>query len=137
MYVSLESPYMTLLNDHLAKKHRLAIDAWGADDTAVRHIYQPVVDHIAQEVPQRFLDLYPAPVWKLDSRVARISRNILMSEFLIREWAEHFVGKSEEELDNIAASFKFDKCVKRERLNAVLMENAKLVEDHVSNIQAA
>ncbi|KAF8227460.1 glycoside hydrolase family 5 protein [Tricholoma matsutake] len=128
VYVSLDTPYMTLFKDHLAKKHRLAVDAWGADDNAVRHVYQPLLDHIIKEVPEKFLDLYPAPVWKLDTRVTRISRNILVSEFLIREWVEHLVGKSEEELDGIAASFKFDACVEREELNAILKKNAKVVQ---------
>jgi hypothetical protein len=128
VYVSLGTPYMTLFKDHLAKKHRLAVDAWGADDTAVRHVYQPLLDHIIEEVPEKYRDLYPAPVWKLDSRVTRISRNILVSEFLVREWAEHLVGKSEEELDSIAASFKFDACVQREGLNTILTENANHVQ---------
>jgi hypothetical protein len=78
VYVSLETPYMTLFKEHLAKKHRLAVDAWGADDTAVRHVYQSLLDHIVEEVPEKFMDLYPAPVWKFDSRVTRLSRNILV-----------------------------------------------------------
>lgn len=128
VYISPDTPYMTLFKEHLAKKHRLAVDAWGADDSSVRHIYKPLLDHIIEEVPEKFRDLYPAPVWKLDNRVSRISRNILVSEFLIKEWAEHFVGKSKEEIDQIAASFKFDGCLKREGLNAILTENAKLVQ---------
>lgn len=128
VYVSTETSYMTLLKDLLAKKHRLAVDAWGADDVHVRSVYQPLVDHIAHEISSDHLKLYPWPVWKFDSRVTRLARNVLVSEFLIKEWAEHFIGKSEEELDEIAASFKFEKCLKREGLNKILTENAKLVQ---------
>ncbi|KAF8063530.1 glycoside hydrolase [Lyophyllum atratum] len=128
VYVSTSTPYMTLFKDLLAKKHRLAVDAWGADDVAVRDVYKPLIDHVLEEVPAKFQNLYPAPVWKLDSRVTRLARNILVSEFMIREWAEHFVGKSEAELDDIAASFKFEACLKREGLNTILTENAKLVQ---------
>ncbi|KAF8966808.1 glycoside hydrolase [Flammula alnicola] len=124
VYISPETPYMTLFAKFLAKKHRLAVDAWGADDSAVRHIYQPLLDHVVQEIPEKFRNLYPSPVWKLSDRVTRISRNILMSEFLIKEWAEHFVGKDLDELDRIAASFKFDGCLKREELNTILTANA-------------
>ncbi|TEB18768.1 glycoside hydrolase [Coprinellus micaceus] len=108
-YVSLETKYMQLFEKFLAKKHRLAIDAWGADDTQVRHVYQPLIDHILEQV---------------QDRIARLSRNILVSEYLVKEWAEHFVGLSEAEIDEVAQSFKFDNCLRREGLNKVLMENA-------------
>lgn len=128
VYVSPDTLYMTLFKEHLAKKHRLAVDAWGADDSSVHHIYKPLLDHIIEEVPDKFRAIYPAPVWKLGDRVSRLARNILVSEFLIKEWAEHFVGKSKEEIDQIAASFKFDGCLKRNGLNTILTENAKLVQ---------
>ncbi|KAF9530077.1 endo-1,4-beta-glucanase [Crepidotus variabilis] len=124
VYVSPETPYMTLFKDFLAKKHRLAVDAWGADDTAVKHIYQPLYDHIVEEIPDKYRQLYPAPVWKLSDRVGRISRNILVAEFLVKEWADHFLGKTNEEIEEIAKSFAFSSCLKREELNAVLSADA-------------
>ncbi|KAJ7928042.1 glycoside hydrolase [Mycena leptocephala] len=127
VYLDLETPYMTLFQSFLAKKHRLAVDAWGADDTAVKTVYQPLLDHVVEEIPPSFRDLYPAPVWRLSDRVTRLARNILISEFLVKEWAEHFVGKSTEELDAIAASFKFEACQKREGLNKILTDSAKAV----------
>jgi hypothetical protein len=63
VHVSRDTPYMTLFKDFLAKKHRLAIDAWGADDTAVRHVYDPLIALIRQEVKPEHQELYPAPVW--------------------------------------------------------------------------
>ncbi|KAF8152297.1 glycoside hydrolase [Crassisporium funariophilum] len=124
VYVSQETPYMTLFSKFLAKKHRLAVDAWGADDSAIRHVYQPLLNHITEEIPEEFREIYPHPVWKFSDRVARISRNILVSEFLVKEWAEHFVGKTLEEIDEIAASFKYDGCLQRGELNAILSANA-------------
>ncbi|KAJ2998826.1 hypothetical protein NUW54_g6996 [Trametes sanguinea] len=50
VYVSRETPYMKLFKDFLAKKHRLALDAWGADDSQVRDAYQPLIDLIKREV---------------------------------------------------------------------------------------
>lgn len=46
---------------------------------------------------------------------------------MVQEWAEHFRGKSEEEIDVIAQSFKFENCLHREGLNNILQENATLV----------
>ncbi|KAJ7644006.1 glycoside hydrolase, partial [Roridomyces roridus] len=127
VYIDLDTPYMTLFKDFLAKKHRLAVDAWGADDTAVKSVYQPLLDHVLEEIPAKYRDLYPAPVWRLSDRVTRLSRNILVSEFLVKEWAEHFIGKDEAEIDKIAASFKYESCLKREGLNKILTDSAKAV----------
>ncbi|KAF7314653.1 Glycoside hydrolase family 5 protein [Mycena kentingensis (nom. inval.)] len=128
VYVSQSTPYISLLRPFLAKKHRLAIDQWGADDKHVRDIYTPLVELIKAEVPEANREIYPHPAWRLGDRVAILARNILLAEYLVKEWAEHFVGKTEAELDEIAASFKFEECEKREELNRVLMENAKLVK---------
>lgn len=44
-------------------------------------------------------------------------RNILMSEELYSEYAAYFEGLSLEELDKMAASFKFENCLQRKGLN--------------------
>ncbi|KDR71698.1 hypothetical protein GALMADRAFT_143500 [Galerina marginata CBS 339.88] len=46
--------YMTHFCTFLAKKHRLAIDACGADPSAVSHIYQPLYEHIQKKYPNVF-----------------------------------------------------------------------------------
>ncbi|GAW03142.1 glycoside hydrolase [Lentinula edodes] len=129
VYVSTKSAYMTKFADFLAKKHRLAVDAWGADVSAVQHVYQPLINHVLEEIPERFRDLYPAPVWKLSDRVGRLARNILVAEFLVNEWAAHFVGMDEAQLDELAKSFLFEECEKREGLNKILTDNATLVKE--------
>ncbi|KAH9840771.1 glycoside hydrolase [Rhodofomes roseus] len=129
VYVNLDTPYMTLFKDFLAQKHRLAIDAWGADETHVRPVYQPLIDLLQKEIPAEHQNLYPFPVWKLSDRVGRLARNVLVAEFLVRPWAEHFRGKSLEELDAIAKSFSFENCVHRDGLNKILTDNAKLVAE--------
>jgi hypothetical protein len=124
VFVSQDTPYMKLFKDFLARKHRLAADAWGADDSHVRHVYQPLIDLIKQEIPEKYLNLYPFPLWKVEHRVGRLSRNLLVAEFLVREWADHFVGKDDErELDEIAKSFAFENCLHRDGLNAILTAN--------------
>ncbi|KAH9475452.1 Endo-1,4-beta-xylanase 5 [Psilocybe cubensis] len=124
------TPYTTLFSSFLLKKHTLAIDAWGSSWSSsplLRGIYDPLIQHIKDHVPEEYRNLYPHPVWKLEDRVGRLSRNVLVSEFLVREWAEHFRGMDEGRLDEIAKSFKFEFCVKREELNEILRRNAKLV----------
>lgn len=36
VYISPDTPYMKLFKDFLVKKQRMAIDAWGPDDTYVK-----------------------------------------------------------------------------------------------------
>lgn len=127
VYVDPETPYMVLFKDFLAKKFRLAIDAWGADDSNIRHIYEPFEKFFADNIDPKYRELYPAPVWKFESRISRISRNILLAEFMVKEWADHFAGMDEEELDLIAQSFKFENCLTREELNKALVEHKDLV----------
>ncbi|KAF9050862.1 glycoside hydrolase [Hymenopellis radicata] len=124
VYVSPDTAYMTRFKDFLAKKHRLAVDAWGADDKHVKHVYDPIVEHIREAVPDESKrKLYP-PIWSLEDRVTRITRTILVAEYLVAEWADIFRGLDEEALEELAKSFHFDNCVKREGLNEVLRNNA-------------
>lgn len=124
VYVSPETPYRTLFKDFLARKHRLAVDAWGADDAHVKQVYKPLVDHIVEEIPEKYRNLYPWPVWKLPDRIARLSRNILIAEFLVQEWAGHFKDRTKEEIKELAWSFSFENCLHRDFLNKILGENA-------------
>lgn len=123
VYISPDTPYMTLFRTFLDKKYRLAIDAWGADDTHIRDVMAPFEKFITDNVDPKYRELYPAPVWKFKERVARISRNILLAEFMVREWADHFTGMNEGQLDELAQSFKFENCVHRDALNKVLRDH--------------
>ncbi|RPB01189.1 glycoside hydrolase [Choiromyces venosus 120613-1] len=121
VYINPETAYMKLFKEFLEKKFRLAVDAWGADDSKIRDVYEPFEKFIGDNVDPKYRDLYPAPVWKFDSRISRISRNILLAEFMVKEWAGHFTGMDEAQLDEIAQSFKFENCLTRETLDKVLV----------------
>ena len=122
-HVNLQTPYMKLFENFLAKKYRLAVDAWGSNDALVDHVADPYVEWMKSNVPNpEHQKMYPN-LWGFKDRIARINRNILMAEYMVMEWAEHFVGKSESELDELAGSFKLENCDKREGLNKVLQEH--------------
>jgi len=122
IYSSPDSAYNKLFKSFLAKKQFMAIDTWGTDDSHVKHIYGPLEDLIKQNISEEHQKrLYPTS-WTVKRRVAELSRHILVAEFLVEEWADHFVGKSLSELDELAASFSFENCVQREELNAILKQ---------------
>ncbi|KIJ08612.1 glycoside hydrolase family 5 protein [Paxillus involutus ATCC 200175] len=116
VYVSRDTPCMKIFDKLLEQKFRLAVDAWGTNDRYVRHIYQPIIDLIKENMAEVNRSLYP-PIWSLENRVARLSRTMLVAEFVVKEWADTLKGLSFEQFDEIAASFKFENCVKREGLN--------------------
>lgn len=126
VYVSRSTPYMELFRTFLQRKHRLAVDAWGKDDKDVKHIYEPIVQLIKESVSDDSkLKLYP-PLWSVEERVTRLSRTMLVAEFLVKEWAEKFRGMDEANLEKLAECFKFENCEKREGLNKAFRDHAGL-----------
>ncbi|KAF8163637.1 glycoside hydrolase superfamily [Crassisporium funariophilum] len=124
VHVSKSTPYMQLFKDFLRRKHLLAVDAWGKDDRNVKHIYQPIADLIRESVKNgNHLKLYP-PLWTFEERVTRLSRTMLVAEFMVKEWAEMFRGFDEKRLEDLAQSFSFENCLKRDGLNKTLREHA-------------
>lgn len=121
VYVDQETPYIKLLRPFLAKKQKLASDSWGTDETHIKGVIDPLRDLLTQNIDEKYRQLYPYPVIPYTSRVSKIAVNILLAEFLVQEWADYFQGKSFEELDELAASFKFENCVQRESLNKALV----------------
>lgn len=121
-----DSPYMTLLAPFLAKKKRLGLDKWGRDDTHVGHIYKPIIQHLRDEIPKEFVDQRYPQVWKIEGHVHRVIRETLFSEIMCWEYAKYFEGKTMEELDALAASFKLENCVARDGLNEILRKDAEV-----------
>lgn len=127
VFVDSESPYMKLLGPFLQKKARLGVDFWGRDDQHVKDIYEPLYQHLRDSVPERFRNkLFPSPLWNIERHAQRVLREMLMSEYLGFEMAELFTGKSFEELNELAASFKFENCELRTDLNSILKADSKL-----------
>jgi hypothetical protein len=90
------------------------------DDKEVKHLFEPIVQWIAETVPGS-KERYP-PTWKPMRHVSVLIREQLLSvgsacrvgirrvlmqlqEELLKEFVELFRGKTEEELDELAKSF--------------------------------
>ncbi|KAK1754449.1 glycoside hydrolase [Echria macrotheca] len=125
VYTSPSSPYIRLLKPFLEKKKRLGLDKWGRDDKHVAHIYAPVIEHFKQEIPEQFVNRRYPQVWKIEGHIHRVLRETLFSEIMCWEYASYFEGKTLEELDELAASFKLENCVRRDGLNEILTRDAE------------
>jgi Cellulase (glycosyl hydrolase family 5) len=125
-HISPTSPYMQLIGPFLAKKKALGLDFWGASDkSGVAHVYEPFLKALKEMVPGHFRQTRYPPQWSFERHVERCVRECLMSEYLGLEMAELFRGKTIEELDELAGSFRFENCVLRKELNEILMLDAK------------
>ncbi|KAK3387831.1 glycoside hydrolase superfamily [Podospora didyma] len=118
------SAYVRLLKPFLDKKKRLGLDKWGRDDRHVAHIYAPVIQHFKDEIPAQFLNRRYPQQWKVEGHIHRVLRETLFSEILCWEYASYFEGKTWEELDELAASFKLENCARRDELNDILRADA-------------
>jgi hypothetical protein len=69
--------------------------------------------------------VYPTS-WDTQKHVDRAVLQTFLSESLQMEFAGLFADKTIEELEQLAASFKFDNCLQREGLNQIMSAHAKL-----------
>lgn len=128
-YVSPDSAWLKLLGPIINKKRELAVDSWAYDDAHLQDgLFGPLHQWFEDNIPAKHSKKYPWQ-WRMHMHVFRGIRGITMAEYLIPEWAEYFRGKSFEELDELAASWKYENCVQRERLNQVLGRYAPMKAD--------
>lgn len=131
VYLDPESPYMRLLRPFIDKKQRLGLDFWAcADKTKINdEVYGPFVAKLKEMIPGHLLRKKYPKIWTFDRQVERVVRECLMSEYLGWELAEAFRDKTEEELEELAASFALENCLRRDPLNEILQHDTKAQHD--------
>jgi hypothetical protein len=119
VYASPDSPYLRRIQPVLEKKARLGVDAWGSTDAGVRHLLEPIEETFRQEFPR--FDPFPFGV---RSWIHGLVRHVLLAEPLVDDFARCFEGIGSDEAARLADSFRFDACLKRERLLDILRSAA-------------
>jgi endoglucanase len=109
------TPYMKLVSPFLKKKNLLGSDAWGSTDKDIRQVIAPVEEMFKKE----FSAYNPYPTGP-QTQINLFLRHILIAEALVPEYCQLFKNLSDEELVALARSFRFENCVKRERLENIL-----------------
>ncbi|KAL9945763.1 hypothetical protein D7B24_008134 [Verticillium nonalfalfae] len=119
-YLSPESPWLKLLAPIIKKKRDLAVDSWAYDDAHLQDgLFGPLHKWFEDNVPAQYSKKYPWQ-WRMHMHVFRGIRGITMAEYMVQEWADYFKDKTFEELDALAASWKIENCLQRDRLNELL-----------------
>lgn len=127
VYTDPESAWMKLINPIVEKKKALQLDAWGTYPNAeIEGLLDPVVEWIDKVSPTA-KDTYPS-TWNTRRHVNRQVLQTFLAESFVQEFAELFRDKTEEELEELAASFSFEKCKQREGLNKILTDHAGMVK---------
>lgn len=122
-FVNPETKWFKVLGPWLKKKQALGLDKWGRDaDPEVNKIYEPVADHFKSVVPEKFHTVLYPHKYSSSTYIDLVVRDMLLSQYLTYEFAEYFRDMSYEELDEMAASFKLENCLKRDLLNRYLSE---------------
>jgi len=117
VYARPDSAYLQRIKPALDKKRRLGTDSWGGDPRNVRHILDPIEEFFDKE----FRDFTPFP-WGRRAWINLLVRHILLAEPLVEDFARCFVGVTPDEAEELAGSFAFHECVRREELAQVLRE---------------
>ncbi|MCA2218317.1 glycoside hydrolase family 5 protein [Jidongwangia harbinensis] len=110
-----DSPYLRRIEAFLAKKARLGADSWGSVDTGIRHLMEPVEKLFAEEFP----DFEPYP-WNKQRWIQGLLRHVMLAEPLVDDFAACFRGVTPEQAEELADSFRVDRCVRREPLLEIL-----------------
>ena len=108
-----DTAYMTRFGGFIAKKQRLASDAWGPDYSSIAYILEPIQKLVAEEFPG--FSGYP---WGPEDWVRTLVPHILFAQPLAGQFADLMRGLDDSELRALGASFNFVNCAVREPLRA-------------------
>ena len=120
VYAKPESAWMSRVRPILEKKARLGVDAWGARDTGVRQILEPIERTFAEEFP----NYKPFP-FGAKRHIDQLVRHMLLAEPLVAEFAALFRDVTLDEIDTLMESFEFEHCAQRGRLAQTLAGGRK------------
>ncbi|KAL4886528.1 glycoside hydrolase superfamily [Aspergillus karnatakaensis] len=124
LHLSPDSPWWSLLRPIITKKKSLVADcAYG--DSHLEPVFGPLHNWFEENVPEKYRTKYP-PQIPLRQQVTRATRDFVLSDYLVPEWADYFRGLGEKELDELAGSWKYGNCVRRGPLESVIGKYARM-----------
>ncbi|ORY61061.1 glycoside hydrolase family 5 protein, partial [Leucosporidium creatinivorum] len=122
VHATTDSPWIKLFGAAIARKRKIAMEFWGTDDTETTKHFQPVLDFIERDLPEA-VPSYP-PFWSLKQHLYRRTLYSWLSDNMNDNFVAPMANLSFEELDALAATFKFENCAKREQLLQLLQAEA-------------
>lgn len=120
-----DSVWNRLVAPFLAKKRSLQLDGWATSPSAeVDALLDPLVEWVDRVSPEA-KNTYPGP-WKTKRHIQRRVFHDFLSASFSDEFASLFIGMGRDQLEDLARSFSFEKCVQRQGLNKILGDHASV-----------
>jgi aryl-phospho-beta-D-glucosidase BglC (GH1 family) len=119
VYAAADSAWMRRIRPIFEKKARLGVDAWGSRDSGVRHIMDPIQQTFEREFPR-----YEPFPFGAKRHIDQLVRHILLTEPLVDQFADLFKGITDEDIDQLMNSFRFEHCEQRTELARTLADDA-------------
>jgi hypothetical protein len=117
MGVAPDSKWLQKIQPVLERKAVLGVDSWGGVDQRIRNLMEPVEQAFQEFFPQHNPFPFGAQ-WQIN----RMIRHILLAEPLLEDFYPLLQGLGYEEIDELMASFKFEKCLARRPLCQILQK---------------
>jgi endoglucanase len=111
-----DSKWIQKIQPVLEKKAILGVDSWGGLDKNVRHIMEPIEQTFAEFFP----NYKPFP-FDAQWQINRTVRHIMLAEPLIEDFYPLLQGLDLAEIDELMASFRFERCSPRQELVQIIM----------------
>lgn len=121
LFAASDSPWIRRLRPLLEKKWRLAVDQSGVPAANAQEYMAPIEAVLRREFP----DAHPYP-FGLTSLARDVVRSKLVAEQLVDEFAGLFEGLDEDELAELAGSFRIERCDRRGDLVNALSDAARV-----------
>lgn len=121
VYTSADSPWNELTKDFVAKKESLRMDSSPSFNVRqIDDVLLPLIAWIEEVCPQAG-KAYPK-VWGTRRHIERQVFHIFLAQQYCGEFASLFEDKSIDDLENLARSFAFSECIKRDNLENLLSQ---------------
>ncbi|HVZ45845.1 MAG TPA: glycoside hydrolase family 5 protein [Ramlibacter sp.] len=111
VYAAPDSAWLGRIAPVVAKKIRLGVDSWATTDASIRHIMAPIEETFAKEYPA----FEPFPFGQ-QRWIQTLVRAILLAEPMVADFEACFAGVDDAAAIELADSFRFDRCVRRQPL---------------------
>ncbi|KAJ5947327.1 hypothetical protein N7466_000342 [Penicillium verhagenii] len=124
MFANPQGKWIKTIQPFLEKKRAIWIDKWGHQHVPeAEAALKPLLEWIDRVSPTA-KETYPTS-WNTELHVTRNVLYTFLAASFTDEFAALFQGMEKDELEELAKSFHFDECVKREGLNHILKEHSR------------
>lgn len=121
VYVRQDSEWMKRTQKVRLIKKRIGCDFWTAKDSQLmQRLRQGVIKSLKQEIKDHKL-----PYQEFENKLNKTLGGILFSEFILPLYAAQFKGMSNDEIERMMKSFRWENCIRRKGLEKIIRKHCQ------------